>query len=143
MPAEHINFRYTVPAATGVQLAYRLKRSGWLRTGFIHFPSGCNALVYVRVLLEAKGVLRQLAPIENEYIALDDANFPFEINTQIAKDERIIVDIENYDDTFPHQISIIIAWASEVLEPLRDEELRRRVSEILLELLRGEEIRQR
>lgn len=113
MPAEQINFRYDVPEATEVQLAYRLKKDGWLTDGFMHFPLGCNALVQVRMLLEIGGVLKLITPIENEFIALDDANYPFLIDRGISRLDRIIVEIRNTDEDNEHQISVIITWSSE------------------------------
>lgn len=114
MPAEQINFRYEVPESTGVQLLYRLKRAGWLTEGMIHFPTGCSALVQVRMLLGLSGKLIQVTPIENQFIALDGPpNYVFPIDRQVAVNDEIWIELNNYDGTNHHQISVVISWATE------------------------------
>jgi hypothetical protein len=113
MPAKQINFRYNIEPSKGVELEYEITEDGWLTEGFMHFPDGCNALVHVRVRLGISGTIVQVTPIENDYIALNDANFPFLIDYQVHKKDKILVEIINYDSVNPHQISVIITWASE------------------------------
>jgi hypothetical protein len=94
-------------------LEYEITEDSWLTEGFMHFPDGCNALVYVRVQLGISGTIIQVTPIEDDYIALNDANFPFLIDRQMRKKDKIIVEIINYDSTNSHQISVIITSSTE------------------------------
>jgi len=113
MPAEQINFRYNLPASTGVRLLYRLKKGGYLMEGLMHFPAGCNALVQVRVMLGIGGQQIQVTPIDNQFIALDDANYRFIIDRRVSKDDIIYVEMNNYDAVNTHQISVIVTLSSE------------------------------
>jgi len=113
MPSRLINFRYTVPASKGVELEHEIKEAGYLADGFMHFPDGCNALVHVRVRLAIRGTIIQIAPIEDDYIALNDATINFRIDEKVEVKDKILVEIINYDSVNPHTISVIITWSKE------------------------------
>lgn len=120
MPYEQINFRRTVDPLTGVVLRYELTRKGRLSSGFVHFPSGCNGLVYVRVLITSKKqYIKQVCPIGDEYIALDDANYPFHIDQPVEAGDLIFVEIYNHDATYQHTISTIITFEYPVRKIIR------------------------
>lgn len=110
-----INFRRNVLAGTGVELRYQMKRKGWLTTGLMHFPAGCNSLVQVKVSLirrETPLVKEEIAPIDELFIALDDTTFPFIVDQKVTLNDEIVVEIANTDGANPHQISVIMTWAS-------------------------------
>lgn len=81
----------------------------------IHFPSGCNSLVEVRLyLVNLGGNVEYIVPSKDEeYIALDDVTQPFNINYPIKKDSTLKVDIINHDSVYSHTITAIV-----VLNPL-------------------------
>jgi len=78
----------------------------------MHFPSGCNALVQVRMLLGIGGTQIQVTPIDDQFIALDDANYPFIVDREVSKDDIIYVEINNYDSVNAHQISVIVTFST-------------------------------
>jgi len=110
-----------VAKLTGIVSRYVLKRDGWLKDGFIHFPGGCNALVDVRVVIGYKGGEEvQVCPIEYQYVALDDANYYFDVDRDVRRDDYVQVVINNHDSTWTHTISVILTWfASRPVEELR------------------------
>lgn len=115
MPSEQINFRYEVSAGTSLRLAHRSRKPGRLTGGFMHFPPGCNAVVQVRVLISSPslGGIRQVTPIQDQYVALDDANWEFTLDEEILKDDQILVDMRN-TGAQDHQITVIVTrWSEE------------------------------
>lgn len=112
MPSEQINIRYDCPASTGVVLRWEIRKDGWLTDGFMHFPPGCNALVQVRMMLETGGRRIEVTPIQNQFIALDDANYAYPIDIEVKMRDAVVVEINNYDAVNPHQISVIVNWSA-------------------------------
>jgi len=112
MPSEQINIRYNCPASTGVVLRQEIRKDGWLTNGFMHFPPGCNALVQVRMMLETGGRRIEVTPVEHQFIALDEANYAYPIDIEVKMKDAIIVEVNNYDSTNDHQISVIVNWST-------------------------------
>ena len=114
MVKEAINFRYEIGAGKRVRLIHRNRKSGRLTGGFMHFPPGCNAVVQVRILVAgpASGQERQIIPIQDEYVALDDANWEFELDEDIIKDDNILVEMRNTGGS-KHQITVIVTRYSD------------------------------
>lgn len=114
MPAETINIRYDVGTETNVTLAHQFDSDGYLESGYIHFPPGCQALVYVRVSVEVQGSMFHICPVEDketntpQYVALDNFTFPFPIDREVKRRDILQVEIYNYDDTQDHQITVLI-----------------------------------
>lgn len=113
MPSEQISFRHEVPAATSLRLSHRNRKPGKLTGGFMHFPPGCNAVVQVRILISSPslGGIRQMTPIQDQYVALDDANWEFTLNEEVLKDDLILVDMRN-TGALPHQITVVVTRES-------------------------------
>lgn len=109
MVKEAINFRTEVEAGYAVRLAHKNKKSGKLTGGFMHFPPGCNAVVQVRLLVSSPtaGQERQIIPIQDEYIALDDSQWEFELDEIVLKGDDILVDIRN-TGAADHKISVVV-----------------------------------
>lgn len=112
MPSEQINIRYNCLKRTGVVLRQEIRRDGWLTDGFMHFPPGCNALVQIRMMLETGGRRIEVTPRENQFVALDDANYAYPIDIEVKMKDAIIVEINNYDSVNAHQISVIVNWST-------------------------------
>lgn len=110
-PEEQINFRYAIAAQTTAELHYRVKDPGMLTAGFIHFPPGCQALVRVRVMVGRKkgSEAIKITPIDDQYIALDDANYSFNLNQKVYRGDNIIIQLGNYDKDNPHTITVLLS----------------------------------
>ncbi len=114
MVSEQINFRRAVAAGVAVRLAHRNQKAGRLTGGLFSFPDGCNNAVQVRILISSPslGGIRQVTPIANAYIALNDANWEFTLDEAVLKDDLILVDIRN-TGAEAHTISVVVTRQSE------------------------------
>ena len=128
MPSEQINIRYDCPKSTGVVLRQEIRKDGWLTDGFMHFPPGCNALVQVRMMLETGGRRLEVTPIQNQFIALDDANYVYPIDIEVKMRDAIIVEVNNYDSVNAHQISVIVNWSTTRIPGQPDEAVKAAVA---------------
>jgi len=131
-PEKQINFRHTVEAATSVELSYEMDRDSRLTEGFMHFPPGCNSLVEMRVLIGSGSAKKQVTPINNDFIALDDATYHFVLEQKLARKEKVFVEISNYDEDNDHAVSTIISYTTDEEavtseEPGPSQDRRRRV----------------
>lgn len=128
MPSEQINFRETVPAGIAYLLSYQFLKDVHLTSGFVHFPPGCNAVVLVRIMLQLgrKGNVIQTTPIDDKYIALDDANWAFTLDEHCRKEDKVLVEMIN-QGAQEHQISVIVT--QEYPSPERMVEERKKESE--------------
>lgn len=109
MPSSQINYRYTIPAGAVRELSYEMKKDAILTEGFMHFPPGCVGAVQIRVLLERDkfGNIKQVTPVNDDYVALDDATYPFVLDEEIEKGDKVIVQIRNTGAN-EHTVSAII-----------------------------------
>jgi hypothetical protein len=67
----------------------------------------------VRLRLAISGTIIEVVPIDDDYIALNNANYPFVIDREVKVKDKILVDIINYDSTNAHKISVIVTWSSD------------------------------
>jgi len=113
--SEQINFRYEIEEGTTVRLGFRIRKPGKLTKGFMHFPDGCVSAVLVRMLISSKhaGGIRQVCPVGQNFIALNDSEWEFTLDEWVVKEDVILVDMENQGQE-PHQISVIITRWSDV-----------------------------
>jgi len=112
-PEKQINFRSTVLASTAIELSYEMDQDARLTEGFLSFPPGANSLVEMRVLVGSGSAKKQITPINNSFIALDDATYPFILDTKVAHKEKVFVEISNYDEDNAHAVSAIISYVDE------------------------------
>jgi len=132
LPSEQINFRETVPAGTAYLLSYQFLKNGILTGGFMHFPPGCNAVVLVRIMLQLdrKGNVQQMTPVDDKYIALDQANWEFTLDEAVKKEDKVLVEMIN-QGAQEHQISVIVTQEypspAQVVEERKRESERRRL----------------
>ena len=132
MVSEQINFNYEIPAGQGVRLAHRNKKEGKLTGGLFHFPDGCNGVVQVRILISAPtlGGIRQITPINNDFISLNDAAWEFTLEEQLKKNDEILVDMQN-NGAEAHTISVVVTrWSDQPTQTELDvEEIETRLKE--------------
>ena len=121
MPAELINIRQLAVLETGYTLRRKIDKDGWLHSGYIHFPAGCNGLVQVRLSVEISGTEMHLIPIPDrttntaQFVALDNFTLPFPLDVQVKKNDVIVFEINNYDLVFNHNISLLVIWSKQRL----------------------------
>lgn len=117
LPVEtiQIDLSKEVPPATGYQWFENRKKvpfDGMITQITLHFPSGCNGLVEVRIGVDHKdGGLKWICPIEG-FIALDNTTQTYMISYPVRKGDYICAEIYNYDDTYSHKVGIIITIRS-------------------------------
>ena len=112
-PEEQVNFRISIEAVTQRELSYEFDKDVRLSEGTMHFPPGCNSLVEMRVLMGTGSARKQITPINDQFIALDDAVFHFLLDQKLARKERVFVEVANYDEDNPHIVSTIISYIDE------------------------------
>jgi hypothetical protein len=115
METKVLNFRWAVPAATGVVLATPCPLNGSIINITMHFPLGCLALVLVAF---GNGG-RQICP-EAGFIALNDATPTYPIDEPVEGGDRLWVEIRNTDGGFPHTISVGVTIVG-MYKPLPEE----------------------
>jgi len=125
-PEKQINFRYSIAASTSIELSYEMDHDARLTEGFMHFPPGCNSLVEMRVLVGSGSARKQVTPINNDFIALDDATYHFVLDQKLERKEKVFVEISNYDQDNAHAVSAIISYVTEEAVPEESEPSRRR-----------------
>lgn len=110
MQTRTINFRETVPAATGVEIKKPCQISGHISKVIIFWPIGCIGLVQVAVVhLDKDGKTEGIIPSSSgTYLALDGANPVFNIHFPVEMGDHIMVIIRNADAVNPHTISVDI-----------------------------------
>lgn len=111
-----VNFRYEVPVLTGVLLSEPSPLTGQIESITFHFPSGCNALVFVRFLLNHEPVW----PLRGQYIALDDATPVYAVSEAVKKGDPLEVEIQNGDEDYAHTISVILSMKGILAEVGKD-----------------------
>ncbi len=106
-----VNFRYSVPANTLVQLRARSPLIGLLTHALFHFPPGCLALVDLRVDVD----LIPVYPITG-WISLDDATpvFKFSRGQPVKKRDYLDVWLQNRDTINPHIITVLLVLEGDV-----------------------------
>ena len=116
MPAETINIRQEAESGMQYTVRRRLTKAGYVSSGYVHFPPGCEGLVDVRVSLEIDGSEVPIFPIPDletstpQYIAIDAFTLPFPVDRDIAKDSLLIVEIRNGDADNDHNITVLAYW---------------------------------
>lgn len=105
-----INFRYTVPASTQVQLQARSPLAGFLTHILLHYPPGCLALVDVRVDVDRE----QILPVSG-WVALDNATptFQFHRGQPVKRRDYLDVWLQNRDTQNTHTITVLIVFEGE------------------------------
>lgn len=100
----------------------------------MHFPPGCNSVVLVRIMLQLdrKGNVQQMTPVDDKYIALDDANWEFTLDERVKKEDKVLVEMIN-QGAQEHQISVIVTQEypspERMVEERKKEGERRRLRE--------------
>jgi len=98
-----INFRKEVQPLTADSEIQEIYVNGTIKEIVTHFPPGCNALVGIKVFLNTQQILPQ-----EGVIALDNATQAFKLAVPCRKSDKLRVDWENHDDTYPHTVSVIV-----------------------------------
>jgi len=99
-----------IPPVTGILWNENWKEvpfDGQITQVIVHFPSGCNALVEVRVGVYQEGTVHWICPKEG-FLALDDVTLTFNIFWPVRKKDRVCAEIYNYDDRYYHRIGITV-----------------------------------
>lgn len=99
-----VNFQENVQPGKGVILTETCPITGTIKSVTMSFPPGCNNLVDV-----AFGHSSEKVCPYSDFIALDDASPTYTgMNEPVKMDERLWCEIRNGDDTYPHNISILV-----------------------------------
>jgi len=104
----------TVPAKTGILWYENYREVPWdgvINQITLHFPKGCNGLVWVRIGVSGKRGLIWICPREG-FIALDDTTQSYTMQYPVNKGDRIVAEIYNYDELYDHTIGIIVGLIS-------------------------------
>jgi len=100
----------TVPAKVGILWNENYREvpfDGIINQITLHFPKGCNGLVWVRVGVSGKKGLVWICPREG-FIALDDTTQTYAMQYPVEKGDRIVAEINNYDELYSHTIGIVV-----------------------------------
>ena len=98
----------------------------------MHFPPGCNSVVLVRIMLQLdrKGNVQQMTPIDDQYIALDQANWEFTLGDNVKKEDKVLVEMIN-QGAQEHQITVVVTQEypspEEMMKERKEESERRRL----------------
>lgn len=98
-----ITFDYTVESGKGVRLEEPSPLTGYISEVTMHFPDGCNGLVYMALHYKDKTVF----PIKG-YVRLNNATPTWQVYQPVKKGEPIWVEILNKDSLNPHTPSITV-----------------------------------
>ena len=106
-----VNFRYTMPINSYVQLRARSPLTGLVTHLLIHYPAGCLSLVDIRVSVRAQQIYPNVG-----WVALDDATplFRFSKGQPIERRDALDVEIQNRDTINPHTVTIILTLEGSV-----------------------------
>lgn len=103
-----INFRQNVLPLQGIILSQQALLDGYIKEVKIHWPSGCNALVSVRISHNVK----QFCPHEG-FLALNDVTPTYPFNERVEHNENIRVEIRNGDGGNAHNITTTVVIEGE------------------------------
>ena len=101
--SKQMDLSRTVPPSTGYTRMENYKEApfdGELTQIILHFPSGCNGLVWVKVGVDQTEL--------TDWIALDDTTQSMSASFQVKQGDRIWAEIYNYDSTYEHRIGVIV-----------------------------------
>jgi len=97
-----VNLSYTVDPLVGVSVEEHCPVTGEAVELLLGFPDGCQDLVDLKV--SYKGF--QVYPSEGT-VALNDASPVVKIKRFVEKGQPFRAEIDNYDDTYEHHITVI------------------------------------
>lgn len=100
-----MTFKKTVEPLTGYDLKDEVLVDGVIEEVLMHFPDGCDSLVDIAVDYEGERVIPE---DRGKYIALNDATPVFKSNTPVLMGKEVWVTVNNYDDTFPHTVTVVV-----------------------------------
>ncbi|MFH1486484.1 MAG: hypothetical protein ABIH46_10460 [Chloroflexota bacterium] len=110
--AEIKTFSKTLDALEGWRQFKRITKDAVAKDVTIHWPSGCNALVSVKVYHGPK----QFCPRQGS-LALDDATPTYrDLNERLTANEELWVEIQNGDSANPHSITVTVTIDGEGVE---------------------------
>ncbi len=102
---EQISFRQEVQALQGLILSEHIPSDGHIFEVIIHWPSGCNALVDVKI---SHGTIPFCPSVPlDSFLALDDVTQSFRFWERVRIEEKLFCEIQNGDSLNPHTISVI------------------------------------
>ncbi len=115
---KYLNFRQQVLQGQAAIITKLPELEGCIRDVTMHFPAGCNALVWVDLYIANVRVFPKtsLIPADN-FIALDDATekwtltegtFNKNMLEYIKRVDTLAVQIQNFDIQNPHTITVIV-----------------------------------
>lgn len=108
--SEALNFRQDLSPLQGIRETQTVLTDGKITQIVMHFPSGCNGLVNVKVLRGSSPILPR-----DGFIALDNTTEKFDLDIKVRRSETITVVYENTDGTYSHKISVIVQILPEVV----------------------------
>lgn len=101
--SRQIDLSREVPPSTGLTRNDNYKKlniDGRITQIVIHFPSGCNGLVEVKVGVNQHEL--------TDWIALDDTTQNFSANFFVKRGDKLWAEIRNYDSTYSHRIGVVV-----------------------------------
>jgi len=121
--------RLTIPANTSKDQAVEETLEvvpGTLKLITVEFPAGCHDLVYIQVLQSNNIIVPDDA---SEGIVGNDITLPIEFNDPIDTGKtKIVIRGWNFDDTYPHTITVGMNVLKEYAKP-KDEEYLKQLSD--------------
>ena len=116
----HYNIRQQIAAATQALIRVTPGVNGPIREIMMHFPNGCDALVWIRVRAGNAQLFPFVSTIVAEnFIALNDAVNTWVISRgekvnrnsreYICPNETLEIEINNFDAANPHTPTIVIS----------------------------------
>jgi hypothetical protein len=98
-----INFRETVQPGQGLRVTKSYREGGKITQVMFHFPSGCNALVRMR--LQKDG--HPFYPVKG-HLALNDATPVYYVQADYYPNEPLELEVLNQDSVNPHTVTCTV-----------------------------------
>lgn len=114
-----IPFKKTVTALQEDSEDHRVPFDGVITDVVMDFPSGCQFLVYVRLIyFEGKTENYVIPSLEDSYIIFDDANPHFRISYPVRANGKLRVEWKNYDGGNSHTVPVIVTVMARLMPPI-------------------------
>jgi len=110
LKTKNLPFNKTVSALEEDSQEWRIDFDAYVSQVVVHFPPGCNGLVYTRLIYipPDSGTYYYVIPsVEGQYLYYDDSTPMFDLKHgfPVEKDGTLRVEWQNYDGAYSHTVS--------------------------------------
>lgn len=97
------DFSYDVAASSSHPLTEEMPWDGWIMSGILDWPGGCNNLVGIQITVDGE----RMIPYNTEWVSLNDTTIDLPIIRYVKKGRIIKVEIKNNDTANSHYVSVL------------------------------------